>query len=61
VTMAPAVYFRNVDGTRTGLLSSAGMRPGAHETQAAWRHGHFGLKSAPQHRDFRPGKVGDNK
>jgi hypothetical protein len=27
-------------------------------TQATWRHGHFGLKSAPSHRDFRPGKDG---
>ena len=25
--------------------------------QATWRHCHFGLKSASQHRDFRPGKV----
>jgi hypothetical protein len=24
-----------------------GRRPGARKTQAAWRHGHFGPKSAP--------------
>jgi len=30
----------------------------ARGTQATWRHGHFGLKSAPNHRDFRPGKDG---
>jgi len=27
-------------------------------SQATCCHAHFGLKSAPQHRDFRPGKVG---
>ena len=28
----------------------------AWETQASWRHGRFGAKSAPQHRDFAPEK-----
>ena len=28
------------------------------ETQATCRHAHFGLKSAPHHSDFGPGKVG---
>jgi len=27
-------------------------------TQATCCHAHFGLKSAPHHRDFRPGKEG---
>jgi hypothetical protein len=26
--------------------------------QATWHHCHFGLKSAPHHRDFRPAKEG---
>gem|GEM_PF-6264484 len=30
----------------------------AGETQATCRHAHFGLKSAPHHRDFGPRKVG---
>jgi hypothetical protein len=30
----------------------------AWETQSTCCHAHFGLKSAPHHRDFRPGKVG---
>jgi hypothetical protein len=33
-------------------------RPGARETQVAWRQVHFAPKSAPQHRDFGAGKVG---
>jgi len=32
----------------------------AWQSQTNWRHGHFGLKSAPHHRDFRPGKEGDS-
>jgi len=30
----------------------------AWQSQTNWRHGHFGLKSAPHHRDFRPEKEG---
>jgi hypothetical protein len=30
----------------------------AWETQASGRHGRFGPKSEPHHRDFGPGKVG---
>jgi hypothetical protein len=29
----------------------------ARPSRAAWRHGHFAAKSAPQHRDFAAGKV----
>jgi len=33
----------------------------ARMNRAAWRHGHFAPKSAPQHRDFGAGKVGLTK
>jgi len=57
--MAP-VLPRPVANRRVGSLycTASVRRPGAHETQAAGRHGHFGAKSAPQHRDFAPAKVG---
>jgi hypothetical protein len=32
----------------------------AWRSQSNRRHGHFGLKSAPRHRDFRPEMEGDS-
>jgi len=58
--MAPALQLLHNLPVQSESLFVPGRRPGARETQAAWRHGHFGLKSAPHHRDFRPGKEGDN-
>jgi hypothetical protein len=47
---------------RTGIVRSIETAiytvESAWETQASWRHGRFGAKSAPQHRDFAPEKVG---
>jgi hypothetical protein len=46
--------FRTELGNRS-VVASAAVEV-AWMNQATWRHCHFGLKSAPQHRDFRPGK-----
>jgi len=53
--MAPAV-------NRTAQVAELGgdpipTREAARMNRAAWRHGHFAAKSAPQHRDFAAGKV----
>jgi len=53
--MAPEVQFRTDVGDSAVVASAATAV--AWMNQATWRHCHFGLKSAPQHRDFRPGKV----
>jgi len=66
--MAPALQLLHNLPVQSESLFVPGRRPGARETQAAWRqvpHGFAvgtpkGLKSAPHHRDFRPGKEGDN-
>jgi hypothetical protein len=60
VTVAPELHLRTDIRLRAADRIVAVRRPGARETQAARRHGHFGLKSAPQHRDFRPGLEGDS-
>jgi len=56
VTMAPVMLLAMDCGWAAALHLC--MRESAWETQASWRHGHFGPKSAPQHRDFGPVKVG---
>jgi len=53
--MSPAV-------NRTAQVAELGgdpipTREAARMNRAAWRHGHFAAKSAPQHRDFAAGKV----
>jgi hypothetical protein len=54
--MAPELRIRNHCGSETvAVWSTAEL---AWVNQASWRHCHFGLKSAPHHRDFRPGKEG---
>jgi len=52
--MSPAVQYRIELGHRPAIaLATVEV---AWMDQATWRHCHFGLKSAPQRRDFRPGK-----
>jgi hypothetical protein len=54
--MAPDVPFATALGSRPGFnVPTVEL---AWINQASRRHCHFGLKSAPQHRDFRPGKEG---
>jgi len=53
--MAPVVQCRTELGDHSALASATVEV--AWMNQATWRHCHFGLKSASQHRDFRPGKV----
>ena len=54
MVMAPVAQFPTEFGNRFAAASAAVEV--AWMNQATWRHCHFGLKSAPQHRDFRPGK-----
>jgi hypothetical protein len=58
VPMAPVLLLTAADIERSVALTFVGES--AWETQASWRQGHFGPKSAPLHRDFGPGKVGVN-
>jgi hypothetical protein len=52
--MAPVFQFSELtEGTSVSAMPSVKVAWG---TQATWRHVHVGLKSAPQHRDFRPEK-----
>ncbi len=54
--MAPVLpHLMRVGNSHVGSISTV---ESAWETQASWRHGRFGAKSAPQHRDFAPGKEG---
>jgi hypothetical protein len=52
--MAPVLQFRIEYGERP--VTAAAATGVAWMNQATRCHCHFGLKSAPQHRDFRPGK-----
>ena len=54
--MAPDFLLTTLSTEARGLYLPAVAS--AWETQASGRHGRFGPKSAPQHRDFGPGKVG---
>jgi hypothetical protein len=54
--MAPVLLYRVDLGNRpVAPLATVEV---AWINQATWRHCHFGLKSAPQRRDFRPEKEG---
>jgi hypothetical protein len=54
--MVPAVQLQIGLGNRPVVaLPTAEV---AWMNQATWHHCHFGLKSAPHHRDFRPVKEG---
>jgi len=56
VIMAPALQLRvNWQQAFAAPLRAVEV---AWMNQATWRHCHFGPKSAPQHRDFGPVKVG---
>jgi len=56
--MAPVIPLPSEDRSETvAALRTVEL---AWMNQASWRHCHFGLKSAPHHRDFRPGKEGDS-
>jgi len=57
--MAPAVQVR-CEAAELGELALP-VQKAARMNRAAWRHGHFAPKSAPQHRDFGAGKVGLTK
>jgi len=50
--MVPALQLLAVFGTSSEAASLA--EEVAWATQATWHHVHFDLKSAPNHRDFRP-------
>jgi len=52
--MAPVGQFCNEIGNWPAVAVATAEV--AWMNQATWRHCHFGLKSAPHHRDFRPGK-----
>jgi hypothetical protein len=54
--MARESQFRSRYASRLLVASAAGKL--AWMNHASSRHCHFGLKSAPQHRDFRPGQEG---
>jgi hypothetical protein len=56
--MATEMQLTTVMGSTTFVVLSTDEV--AWGTQATCCHAHFGLKSAPHHRDFRPGKVGVN-
>ena len=59
MAMAPVLLLQ------LAITGPTGIRPAASEAartgRAAWRHGHFAAKSAPQHRDFAAGKVEANQ
>jgi hypothetical protein len=57
--MAPDILLTASNTEARGIYLP--MVASAWETQASGRHGRFALKSAPRHRDFRAGKVGDSK
>jgi hypothetical protein len=52
--MVPALQLRIVMASR--LVVGLPTAEVAWVNQATWHHGHFGLKSAPRHRDFRPAR-----
>jgi hypothetical protein len=53
--MAPVMKHRVGAAEFGGSLTVTGEA--ARQSRAAWRHGHFAAKSAPQHRDFAAEKV----
>jgi hypothetical protein len=53
--MAPVMKHRVGAAEFVGSLTITGEA--ARQSRAAWRHGHFAAKSAPQHRDFAAEKV----
>jgi hypothetical protein len=53
--MAPEMKHRVGIARLGGSFATTGEA--AQQSRAAWRHGHFAAKSAPQHRDFAAGKV----
>jgi len=54
--MAPEIVLPSVPVGGGAINGRIGEVTGG--TPATWRHRRFGLKSAPGHRDFRPGKEG---
>jgi hypothetical protein len=59
VEIVPVLQMSTVIAERPAVASAAVKVTWG--TQATWHYVHFGLKSAPHHRDFRPGKEGPSK